>query len=102
MKLFEKAKLESTFWLGRRLPTCVDITELLSQSMERSLTLRERVRLRLHFLICDPCSLYQKSLQFLRVSMRGRASSDTDEGPGLSEEARERMKARLSQDRSGD
>jgi hypothetical protein len=51
---------EGEFWLGRRLPTCEEILPVLSQSLERRLTLRERVTLRLHFLICVYCIRYLK------------------------------------------
>ena len=102
MTMFEKLKRETTFWLGRRLPTCVEITELLSQSMDRSLTLRERVRLRMHFLICDPCSLYQKGLRFLSLTMQGRAAHEVETSEGLSLEARERMKKLLTQEPGAD
>ena len=98
MSIFDKAKKSATFWLGHRLPTCVEITELLSQSMERSLTVRERLRLRLHFLICDPCSLYERGLHFIRATVRGRASHDAGSSEGLSPEARQRMKALLAQE----
>jgi hypothetical protein len=70
-----RVKLEATFWLGRRLPTCEEVLPVLSQSLERKLTVRERVTLRLHFLICVYCNRYLKQLRLMRASIRARSWS---------------------------
>ena len=45
---------------------CKHAARLLSQSMDRELPLGERLRLRLHLLICDACSNFGRQLKLLR------------------------------------
>ncbi|HKQ52159.1 MAG TPA: hypothetical protein VJT74_07310 [Pyrinomonadaceae bacterium] len=94
---FSRVKMEAAFWLGRRLPTCVEVLPILSQSLERKLTLRERVTLKLHFLICVYCVRYLKQLRLLRASVRARSEQmETDDTTtALPDEARERLKRAL-------
>ncbi len=48
------------------MKSCKDISELLSESMERRLTWRERWAVRLHFFMCRSCSRFQQQVHFLR------------------------------------
>ena len=45
---------------------CKHAARLLSQSMDRELPLGQRVRLRLHLLICDACTNFGRQLKLLR------------------------------------
>lgn len=105
MKLFTRAKMEASFWLGRRLPTCEEVLPVLSESLERKLTLRERVTLKLHFLICVYCVRYLKQLRLLRSAIRARSEQISQEdsahaaAPALSDEARERLKRALEREK---
>ena len=94
---FEKIKLKWIMWLAGKLPSCNSITEIVSESMERRLTIAERLRVRLHFMICVWCARYQSQLLALRESLRLRASQiEKDESlPSLSPEARERIRKSL-------
>lgn len=84
------------FWIAGHLPSCEEVTEMASVSLERELTPGERVRMRLHFLICVWCRRYVRQLQTMRGVARAHAEgADTDAG-GLSDEARERMKRALT------
>ena len=83
--------------VARSTPRCHEMTRLLSASMDRQLPLRVRVRMRLHFIICDYCSRYGEHLKFIR-----RASRQFDEhmpAAPLSAEARERIKRALAERR---
>jgi hypothetical protein len=63
------------------------------------LTARERVTLRLHFLICDYCVYYLAQLRAMRHFARARGAREPDapaSGPPLSDEARERIKRALA------
>ena len=93
--LFEKLKMEATFWLGRRLPACDELTELMSESLERRLTVREHVRLRLHFLICAYCEWYLGQLRMMRATAREHAEKALPDAR-LSREARERIRRALT------
>ncbi len=76
--------------------TCKEIAQLASESLDRSLSLYERLTLRLHLLRCDMCSRYVRQLKFLQ-----RVCADADDekltaGAELTDEARERIRIRLS------
>jgi hypothetical protein len=74
---------------------------VMSESMERPLSLRERVFLKLHLWVCAWCVWYLEQLHIMRDAVRLRANETTDDDPSsisLSAEARERI--RLALDRS--
>src|ERR671928_2042625 len=87
------------FFLLRRLPTCKQMVALMSESMERRLTWRERVVLRVHLWVCAWCAWYLEHLHLMRDSLRQRAGEAADDestsSASLSTEARERMKFAL-------
>lgn len=70
------------------LPSCKDVSRLLSESMDagRPLGLHARVHLR----ICDVCRRLRAQFSFLRAAARSPES-----GPGLSEAAKERLRSKL-------
>lgn len=81
----------------RALPPCKEIVKIVSASLDRKLTLRERAIMRLHLAACKPCVRYMEQSQFLQA-----ATSELDEklrqevfSGRLSDEARDRIKARL-------
>lgn len=98
MALYEKLKHGIRFWLLRRLPTCQQTVVTISQSMERPLTVRERVEVKLHLWICAWCQWYLEHLQLIRDTARAKAEESPDliTGPNLSNEARERIKRKLA------
>jgi hypothetical protein len=74
---------------------------VMSRSMERRLTLRERAAMKLHLWVCIWCVWYLEHLHIIRDTLRTRAnqlpgeeSSVTD---SLSAEARDRIKRALSE-----
>ncbi|HKG13017.1 MAG TPA: hypothetical protein VKB12_06750 [Pyrinomonadaceae bacterium] len=99
--LYKKATHALRYLLLRRLPTCRQTVSVISQSLERSLTLRERVMTKLHLWVCIWCVRYLEQLQLMRGALRARGSKLPDEDAAadasLSAEARERMKRALSQ-----
>ena len=98
LKLYDKLKHAVRYWLLRRLPACQQTVATLSQSMERQLTLRERITVKLHLWICAWCQWYLEHLHLIRDTARAKASEslDLNTGPGLSAEARERIKHNLT------
>ncbi len=52
------------------ITTCKHTAELLSQGQDRSLTLPEKIRLRLHLLLCDGCRNFNRQLEFMRTALR--------------------------------
>jgi hypothetical protein len=49
---------------------CKDASALISQSLDRSLSWRERLALRWHLLACEACTRFRKQLLFLRRLLR--------------------------------
>ncbi len=49
---------------------CKHNTELLSQSLERPLTWRERMAMRMHLMMCRGCRNFEKQLAFIRKAAR--------------------------------
>jgi hypothetical protein len=92
MKIVASIKERWEVWVWRHTPHCTEITRLASRSFEQPLSIRTRLKMRLHFLICVWCERYVKQLDFLH-----HASSHTDHqhgtlpGRGLSPEARQRI-----------
>lgn len=98
LKVYDKLKHSVRYFLLRRLPVCQTIVETISQSMERKLTLRESIDLKLHLWICAWCQWYMEHLHTIRDVARAKASDapDPTSGPALSSEARDRIKRRLT------
>ena len=97
LTLYEKLKHSVRFWLLRRLPTCQRTVETISQSMERPLSFKERIQLKLHLWICAWCQWYLEHLQLIRETARAKADEapDLNTGASLSDEARERIRRKL-------
>ncbi len=70
---------------------CKDVTHLVSQSLDRRLSWRERLGVRLHLMICDACARFARQMQFLRAAARRMAQRDEPQTGALSEQARERI-----------
>jgi len=99
MALFQKVKQGAVLWLARRLPTCKETTEMLSQSLDRPLSLYERINLKLHLLICVWCERYKNQLSFIREALQHHTGlddvSEASPAMSLSTDARERIKRAL-------
>lgn len=97
---YEKLKHAIRFWLLRKLPPCRQTVEVISQSFERRLTLRERITLKVHLWICVWCQWYLEQLEVLRNSVREKSAEspemDFPSASNLSSEARERIMRRIS------
>jgi hypothetical protein len=78
--------------------SCRETTQLISESIERKLTLQQRMTVRAHLLMCRVCSRFRKQLLFMEKAI-GLFVENEKEGklpvesePSLSPEARERLK----------
>ncbi len=58
--------------------TCEEVSRLISDGLDKSLSAPERARMRLHFVICSTCRNVDSQMQFLRRAMR---KVDKDEPP---------------------
>ena len=98
LKVYDNLKHSIRYFLLRKLPTCQQTVETISQSMERSLTLRERIDLKLHLWICAWCQWYMEHLQLIRETARAKAEEPSEflSSATLSSDARERIRRRIT------
>lgn len=81
--------------------SCRETTQLISDSMQRRLPLRQRLAVAVHLLMCRFCLRYRKQIRFMEKAVdrlvesekEGSLPETTD--PCLSAEARERIKESL-------
>lgn len=52
------------------MDTCRDISALVSRAMDNRLSLGERLRVRLHLLLCQACRQFAHQMQLLRSATR--------------------------------
>lgn len=55
--------------------SCKQASQIISQSLDRPLTMRERFALKLHLLICKYCKRFSQQIQTLRVAMNQMINS---------------------------
>ena len=96
MKILVSLKTRCIVWVWNHTPNCAEMSRLASQSLEQPLSMRTRLKMRLHYVICAWCKRYFKQLTFLH-----EAAPHLDEhagilpSRGLSAEARQRIVQRL-------
>ncbi len=71
---------------------CREVTQLASESLDRKLSLKERIGLRFHLMMCKLCTRYVRQLKFMHQACSGM-DEIRGKGPGdrLSEDARDRI-----------
>lgn len=77
---------------------CRQASQLLSDHYERPLSSSEKIRLRLHLLICGMCRNYGSSLAFMHTLMTKLRETE-DDYPPLPEAVRLRILQRLESER---
>ena len=79
--------------------SCKEASRLYSESLDRRLSLWERLSLRFHLVMCRLCTGHTADLDAIREAARklGRESSEVPSNHALSDEARQRMKQIVSQ-----
>jgi hypothetical protein len=65
--------------LARITPPCTDVTRFVSESMEQTLPVLTRIKLRLHLMICEGCAQYRQQLLALRQALQRSASPSQDQ-----------------------
>ena len=51
-------------------PTCREVHRLVSEGLDRDLSLVERTRVRLHLVVCVACTRFTGQMDLLRRAMR--------------------------------
>jgi predicted anti-sigma-YlaC factor YlaD len=62
------------------MPSCKEVTRLVSEGLDRDLAFGERVALRVHFLMCKGCRNFEDQMTLLRKALRDLSRSE-DERP---------------------
>ncbi len=81
------------------MPTCQEMTRLLSDAMDRSLPFHLRIRMQVHLAMCTLCQRYRRQLKLIRDMLRHQGNQlntawDLHE-PSLSPEAKQRLQRAL-------
>ena len=78
--------------------SCKEIANLASQSLDTKLTMRQRLGMRLHLMMCKFCSNYTKNLKFIHRTMASQEQNETLNQckESLSSTARARIRQKLS------
>jgi len=85
--------------------SCKDVSTLMSESLDRKLSLRERFGLKTHLLVCKGCQRMARQMQLLSAASR-RVGFIQEDGSSpaqeaLSAEARARIQAQVKRSGSG-
>jgi hypothetical protein len=56
--------------------TCKEVSRLVSQGLDRRLSLGERIALRIHLAMCHGCENFSRQMQFLRRAAQGLSSTN--------------------------
>ena len=86
--------------LHRLIYTCRDTTLLLEKEDHVELSWVEHLRLRLHLLLCAPCTAYQRKRRALSRWMREQAESLPSPTPKAVEELQERLREEMKLNQS--
>ncbi|MBD3223877.1 MAG: hypothetical protein GF313_04060 [Caldithrix sp.] len=83
----------------RMTPTCEVISEKVSQSMDRKLSPKEWIQVKIHLMQCHLCNRYREQLLAMQKVLR-QYGAMVEENSGLAdlrmdEQAKERIKDRL-------
>ena len=82
--------------MARVMPSCRDVTRLVSESMDHDLSWRKRLTIRLHVALCALCRRYERQLHLLRQGARRYGDPEAHpSAPQLSSAAKQRLKEAL-------
>ena len=72
--------------------SCKEVSFKISESLDRDLTLRERLAVKIHLIMCKACQQMAQQMKLLRsTALRYGSATDTHNQENLSEEARQRI-----------
>ena len=78
--------------------SCNDVSQKVSESMDRVLPFHQQMMIRLHLLMCKYCARFRDQMLLIRKALR--TGEDPDEEPGPSDasfaEPRQRIKQALT------
>ena len=85
--------------MNKITPTCDVITQKISESLDHKISLRNRLKIRLHVMFCKLCRRYQRQLvamhTLFEIRLKKEEENTLPKAPTLTSEARERIKQNL-------
>jgi len=79
--------------------TCKQASKLISQSLDHPLSWSERVRLKLHLIICDACTQFKQQLNLLRTALQHiRNATENDLNIQLPSDVKDRIVRTIESD----
>ncbi|HIP38965.1 MAG TPA: zf-HC2 domain-containing protein [Desulfocapsa sulfexigens] len=78
--------------------SCKKITALISLSMDKELSLYQRMGIRFHLMMCVLCRRYRKQLFFIRSILDHDDSADDQPCKILPDDAHRRIKKKLDEE----
>ncbi|MFZ3087970.1 MAG: zf-HC2 domain-containing protein [Methylotenera sp.] len=79
--------------------TCKQASQLISQSLDHPLSWSQKVKLRLHLLVCIPCNQFKQQLKLLRVALqRIRNATENDQNIQLPLDVKDRILKTIESD----
>ena len=75
--------------MHRLILSCLKATEIIEKGLNFKLSWKEKLQLKVHKMVCDACSRYEKQSLFLDRAIK--AGHDLDDGRGI-EPAKEEIK----------
>lgn len=54
--------------------SCIEVTRLVSESLDRELSIPEKFRLKTHLMMCKGCTNFREQMTFLRTACKRYAS----------------------------
>ncbi|MFN2355158.1 MAG: zf-HC2 domain-containing protein [Desulfopila sp.] len=79
------------YWLFN----CKDISRLVSDSMDRNLSLRHRLGIRFHLMMCRYCHRFARQLKRMRQVIRKETAPQTPPRQTLSDEQKQQIREQL-------
>lgn len=92
-RIFEKVRISFRRAILRVSPPCQVVVHILSASLDRKLTLRERFIMKLHLAACKPCVRYLDQSRFVNDALNVMNNKEVSElySGSLREETRARI-----------
>jgi len=80
--------------------SCKQASQLISQSLDRRISWRERISLRLHLVVCDFCRRFSHQLKQVLLAVRvQRQQIEQDEHIHLPDDAKKRIASAIESGR---
>lgn len=98
IKAYDKIKHSIRYFFLKRLPPCQQTIQKISEQRDQSLSLSDSIKVKLHIWVCAWCQWYMEHLEVLGTVARANATQPPASTPGLSSEARERIRRNLTKE----